>query len=237
MLPRLKWDKSKHTHTSPDVELLYDYLEQFGGICISHTSATTTAGTDWRSLNTRYEPAIEIYQGERMSAECPDCPRFDSTIPYHPVNEKGFYRKALEDGHHLGIIASSDHRSTHISYAMVYAEEFSRDGIMEGLKNRRTYGATDNIILDVKMDGHMMGEAISTKNRVLDIHVIGTDNIKEIVVVKDNKEYSVKHSGKQEVRVQWKDKQESDDESYYYVRIMQENGELAWSSPIFAQHQ
>ncbi len=233
VLQRLKWDKSKHTHTSPDVELLYDYLEQFDGICISHTSATTTAGTDWRSLNTRYEPVIEIYQGERMSAECPDCPRFDSTIPYHPVNEKGFYRKALEDGHHLGIVASSDHRSTHISYAMVYAEEFTREGIMEGLKSRQTYGATDNIVLDVKMDGHMMGEVINTKNKTLDIHVIGTDKIKEIVVVKDNKEYKVDHPGKQEVTVQWKDKQKSEGESYYYVRIMQEDGELAWSSPIW----
>ncbi len=234
MLPRLKWDKSKHPHTSPDVELLYDYLEQFNGICVSHTSATTTAGTDWRSLDTHHEPVNEIYQGERMSAECPTCPRFDSTIPYHPVNKKGFYRNPLEDGHYLGIIASSDHRSTHVSYAMVYAEEFTRDGIMEGLKSRRTYGATDNIVLDVQMDGHMMGEVINTNNRTLDIHVIGTGKIKEIVVIKDNKEYTVAHPGKQEVTVQWKDKQINDGESYYYVRIMQEDGELAWSSPIWA---
>jgi len=234
MLPRLKWDKSKHPHTSPDVELLYDYLEQFNGICVSHTSATTTAGTDWRSLDTHHEPVNEIYQGERMSAECPTCPRFDSTIPYHPVNKKGFYRNPLEDGHYLGIIASSDHRSTHVSYAMVYAEEFTRDGIMEGLKSRRTYGATDNIVLDVQMDGHMMGEVINTNNRTLDIHVIGTGKIKEIVVIKDNKEYTVAHPGKQEVTVQWKDKQINDGESYYYVRIIQEDGELAWSSPIWA---
>lgn len=79
----------------------------------------------------------------------------------------------------------------------------------------------------------MMGEAITTKNKVVDIHVIGTDKIKEIVVVKNNKEYQVKHSGNQEVTVQWKDKQKNDGESYYYVRIMQENGELAWSSPIW----
>jgi hypothetical protein len=233
MLPRFKWDKSKHPHSSPDVELLYKYLEQFDGICISHTSATTTAGTDWRSLNTDHEPVNEIYQGERMSAECPTCPRFDSTIPYHPVNEKGFYREALKDNHYLGIIASSDHRSTHISYAMVYAEEFTREGIMDGLKNRRTYGATDNIVLDVKMDGHFMGEIIKTNNRILDIHIIGTDKIKEIVVVKDNQEFQVKHPGKKEVKVRWKDEKNTDGESYYYVRVLQEDGELAWSSPIW----
>jgi hypothetical protein len=234
MLPRVKYDKSIHPNSSPDVRLLYNYLEQFDGICISHTSATKTAGTDWRELDTDPEPVIEIYQGERMSAECATCPRFNPNIPYHPVNEDGFYRKALEQGHRLGIISSSDHRSTHVSFAMVYTEEFSREGIMEGLKKKRTYGATDNIVLDVRMDGAMMGEVIKSNKREINIQVIGTDNIKEIVVVKNNQEYKVEHDGKKEIKVTWRDDNIAEGESYYYVRVMQEDGNLAWSSPIWA---
>lgn len=234
MLPRVKYNKATADYASPDTRLLYRYLKQFDGICVSHTSATKTAGTDWRELNTDPEPVIEIYQGERMSAECRTCPRFDATIPYHPVNEKGFYRTALQQGHHLGIISSSDHRSTHISFAMVYVEEITREGIMDGLKKRRTYGATDNIVLDVKMNDHFMGDVIKSDTREINIHVIGTDKIKEIVVVKNDKEYEVKHKGKKEVEVSWTDDDVTDQESYYYVRIIQEDGELAWSSPIWA---
>jgi len=233
VLPRVRYDKNIFRESSPDVELLYRYLEQFDGICISHTSATTTAGTDWRSLNTKSEPVIEIYQGERMSAECDSCPRFDASIPYHPVNKYGFYRVALDKGHHLGIISSSDHKSTHMSYAMVYAEEFTREGIMEGLQKRHTYGATDNIILDVKMNGHMMGEVFKADKRNLDVHVIGTDNIKEIVLVKDGIEYPLEFAGGKEVKLSWNDDQIKEGESYYYIRVMQEDGELAWSSPIW----
>jgi hypothetical protein len=116
---------------------------------------------------------------------------------------------------------------------MVYVRDFSRDGIMQGLKERHTYGATDNIVLDVKMNDHLMGDIIETNDRQLDIKVIGTDAIDEIVVVKDDVEYPVKHNGKSEVSVAWKDENISDKESYYYVRIKQKDGELAWSSPIW----
>jgi hypothetical protein len=235
MLPRVRYKKSDfaNTNISPDTRLLYRYLEQFDGICISHTSATKAAGTDWRELNTEHEPVMEIYQGERMSAECRTCPRFRDDLPWFGMNKSGFFRDALAKGHHLGVISSSDHKSTHVSFAMVYVEEFTREGIMDGLKKRHTYGATDNIVLDVKMNGHLMGDVIQSKERKLDIHVTGTDKIKEIVVVKDNKEYKIKHNGKKEVTVSWEDKKITDGESYYYVRVLQENGELAWSSPVW----
>lgn len=238
ILPRMHYNKSDYTDRSPDTEMLYEYLNEYNGICISHTSATKTAGTDWRELNTLHEPVLEIYQGERMSAECITCPRFDGDIPYHPVNEAGTFRNALEKGHHLGVISSSDHKSTHVSYAMVYAEEFSREGIMKGLKNRSSYGATDNIILDVKLDGHLMGSVISTDNRTLEIHVVGTDEIKEIVVIKDNVEHKIKHQKGNVINTTWEDKGKiAEGQSYYYVRVLQKDGELAWSSPIWVLNQ
>jgi hypothetical protein len=233
MLPRVSYNKSEHDYSSPDTRLLYAYLNQFDGLCISHTSAMKTAGTDWRELKTEHEPVLEIYQGERMTAECKTCPRFRDDLPWFPPNYKGLYRAALEKGHHLGVIASSDHKSTHVSFAMVYTGDFSREGIMDGLRKRRSYGATDNIILDVRMDNHMMGEVIQTQNRILDIHVVGTANIKKIVVVKDGKEEAIEHDMSREVTVRWEDKSEDEDMNYYYVRIVQEDGELAWSSPIW----
>jgi redox-regulated HSP33 family molecular chaperone len=149
-------------------------------------------------------------------------------------NNSGFFRDALEKGNYLGVIASSDHKSTHVSFAMVYAEEFSRQGIMDGIKKRHTYGATDNIVLDVRMNGcAMMGDVIKADERRINIYVHGTGKIKDIVLVKDGKEYPLKHSGKKKVKVEWVDENKNENESYYYVRVMQEDGELAWSSPIW----
>ena len=47
---------------------LYQYLKQNDGIAISHTSASNM-GTDWRDNDPEVEPLVEIYQGDRVSAE------------------------------------------------------------------------------------------------------------------------------------------------------------------------
>ena len=51
-----------------DTAMLYDYLKELGGICASHTSATGM-GTDWRDINPKFEPFVEIFQGHRNSYE------------------------------------------------------------------------------------------------------------------------------------------------------------------------
>ena len=65
---------------------------------------------------------------------------------------------AWAKGYKLGIITSSDHGSTHISYAMVYTDDPTRQGILNAIRKRHTYGAMDNIILDVRMGDHFMGD-------------------------------------------------------------------------------
>ena len=46
--------------------------------------------------------------------------------------------------------SSSDHTSTHISYAMVFAEENSREAIVAAMKKRHTYASTTNILAAFK---------------------------------------------------------------------------------------
>ena len=57
-----------------DTLMLYDYLKEHNGICASHTSATGM-GTDWRDVNPKFEPIVEIYQGHRQSYEYLGAPR------------------------------------------------------------------------------------------------------------------------------------------------------------------
>ena len=87
-------------------------------------------------------------------------------IGYQP---EGMVSVAWAKGYKLGMIASSDHCSTHISYALVYTGDPTRQGILDAIRKRHTYGATDNIILDVRMGEHFMGDEFHA-------HAVGADS-------------------------------------------------------------
>ncbi|HYT90585.1 MAG TPA: hypothetical protein VEL76_17895, partial [Gemmataceae bacterium] len=121
---------------TPDTKLLYAYLKHFGGICASHTSATDM-GTDWRDNDPLFEPIVEIYQGHRHNYEhfgAPRSPTEKTQIGgYEPA---GFVSNALEKGYRFGFQSSSDHVSTHMSYAVVLTADVSRQGIIDAFKRR-----------------------------------------------------------------------------------------------------
>ena len=109
--------------------MLYDYLKEHDGICASHTSATGM-GTDWRDNEPEVEPFVEIYQGHRQSYEHLGAPRRprrpgESIGGWQPL---GMVWNALAMQYRLGFQASSDHISTHISYAVALAEDTTRAG-------------------------------------------------------------------------------------------------------------
>src|SRR5260370_33608711 len=59
------------------------------------------------------------------------------------------------------LFASSEHRSTHMSFAAVYTKGIDRESVFEGLRARRTYAATDKLLLDFSIGKHIMGEEIA----------------------------------------------------------------------------
>jgi hypothetical protein len=237
-LPRgdMKGTEEKGT---PDTKVLYAYLKHFGGICASHTSATDM-GTDWRDNNPEFEPVVEIYQGLRHNYEEPKAPRAPTQATniggYRP---KGYVWNALAKGYRLGFQASSDHVSTHISYAVVLTDDASRQGIIDAFKKRHSYGATDNIVLDVRSGDHLMGDAFTTSKRpTLEIKVHGTGPIAKVHVIRDNKYVYSTEPDKAEVSLRYTDMDAKEGKaSYYYVRIEQADGNLAWTSPMWITYK
>ena len=213
-------------------------------ISIPHTSATQM-GTDWRHNDERAERLVEMFQGNRDSYEYLGAPRGATAesitvggyITSGEMRPKGFIWNALAKGYKMGFIASSDHRSTHMSYAAVYTPERSYDGIWESMYARRTYAATDNIIVDFQCDGHAMGEEFAT-GRVprLDVRVIGTARISQIDIVKDNTFVYTAHPDVREITLSYSDPDISRGSHYYYVRVIQEDNNMAWASPIWIDY-
>jgi hypothetical protein len=220
---------------------LYAQLRKERGISMPHSSATAQ-GTDWRDNDPEVEPLIEIYQGYRTSYEYEGAPRAATTLNQHAQKSgwqpEGFWWNALAKGYKLGVQSSSDHWSTHISYACILSESATREGLLDAMRKRHAYAATDNIILDFRAASngttYIMGDAFSTRSAPqLSIHAIGTGAIKQVDIIKNRTFVYTARPGVKEARFEFTDKQLEPGESWYYVRILQEDGQMAWSSPIW----
>ena len=235
-LPRLaKVPDDAPPAPAPDTQMLYKFLRQYDGIVASHTSGTNM-GTDWRDNDPQVEPVVEIYQGDRQNYEMAQAPRSnnedDSIGGWQPL---GFVSNALQKGYRLGFQASSDHISTHMSYCNLWVTEPTRAAVLEAFKKRRVYGATENILADVRSGAHFMGEEFTTSSPPsIDVKLWGTADFAKVHIIKDNQHvYSVEPKSKK-VDFNWRDANaERGKTSYYYVRGEQVDGELVWVSPMW----
>ena len=160
----------------------------------------------------------------------------------------------LNAGYRLGIMASTDNHYGHPGYGYiyfqqdwekqeigtsavaVYAPEHTRESIFHALYDRRCYATTgDRIILDVQADGHPMGsEFRSYTPPEITVEASGTTRIDQVEILKNGKCVHTEKPRQENVKLKWKDTWfQSYRPTSYYVRVIQENNELAISSPIW----
>ena len=224
-----------------DTELLYEEVRSSNGLIIPHTSGHSMFGTDWRANDPELEPVVEIFQGCRTSYEQEGAPyvatEADEARIWSRHKPIGMVANAWAKGYKLGIIASSDHFSTHISYAMVYTQDSSRQGILDAIRKRHTYGATDNIILEVRMGASFMGDEVRLE-QFEPVRVIarGTGEISRVDIIKDSQVVYSVEPGQQNIDFKYNDMDFDQGRHYYYVRLQQQDGMIAWSSPLFVNY-
>ena len=174
-------------------------------------------------------------QAVRRDYERPGMPQWpEAREGQYSLGEENSLWYALARGYKLGFIASSDHASTHLSYACVWATGPSREELFEGLRSRRTYAATDKIILDVRMGDAVMGEECAApETPELTIHVRGTAPIEEIQIIRNREVIFRDSPNRQNVETTFRDDSYSGGTAYYYVRIRQTDNNMAWGSPIW----
>ena len=232
--------KERDGNTGP---ILYPYLKQYKGIATSHTSHTGM-GTDWRDNDGSLEPVVEIFQGARTSAEhegAPLAPTEQRTElhagGYRPL---GFVWNAWKKGYRLGVQSSSDHVSTHTSYSAVIAEGIGREDLVNALRQRHTYAATTNILLDYRLtlDGkpYLQGDiAAGSGIPELTARIVGAGPLKKVDVVRDNQYVYSQQPAGETFDLRFRENELAPGEHYYYVRVEQKDGRMAWSSPIWVK--
>lgn len=195
--------------------------------------------TDWSFYNNEYQRLVEIYS-ICGNSECGG---------NHSVQH------ALMNGHKLGVIAGGDAHYDppgNAGLTMVYAKRLDRKSIFEALKDRHCYATTGKrIFLYFAVNGHIMGsEIVLTKSslrhneRKIEIQVAGTGKIEKIAIVRNNVDIYINEPSAYKTKFKFVDKDDfeaaADDipnfagaTIFYYVRVVQEDGACAWSSPVW----
>jgi Protein of unknown function (DUF3604) len=210
-------------------------------------------GADWRGIDPQVYRVMEVYS-QHGSAEYPGCPR---QIPYltgqlqktSTGNMNATFQETLSRGIKLGVTAGSDShagrpglsnwtrvgRTYNGGLTAVFAEEKTRSDIWKALYERRCYGTTGpRIYLEFSVNGRPMGSELRAEKRELNIYCIGVRPLAIVEVIKNNRVIHSVSGSPVECFFAVDDLPEKE-EDFYYIRLTQDDGEMAWSSPIWVK--
>ncbi len=176
-----------------DVARLRDFCIEEQALMIPHHLAYPKGrrGVNWACFDEACTPVVEIYS-EHGNSE-------DDRGPFNYFSHSmggretaNTARAALESGLRFGFVGSSD---DHAGFPGAYGEglmaalvsDFTREGIFEAIRARRTYALTgDRIELDFTVDGAPMGSTVTAGNRAeVAFAVHGRDELDVVEIIQD----------------------------------------------------
>ena len=211
-------------------------------VTIPHHTADKVHPLDWNVTDPKYVTTVEIFQC-RGNNEYPGCPRERNLSRHTPTQYKHAYIDyALRaKKYKMGFIASGDHNSMGIGVAGLWVKELNRKGILEALQNRRTFATTgDKMFVDLSLNGVPMG-SVSKSNKIpeLIVYVVGQYPLEKVEILRNSKVIQTFDMEEDIFKFQegFRDENFSDEIEilYYYVRAIQRNEAIAWSSPIWVE--
>lgn len=205
--------------------------------------------------NENFDRLIEIYSCWGFSESSYDLQeKFNTGVSRTEYNT---VRDHLNNGRKYGIICSSDAHDGHPGLSQgtekrsqlyhylgsgrvaVVVDKFDRNSIFYALKNRKAYGTTgEPILLEYRLGDAEMGETIEElqySKLPVNLNIVGTTPLRNIEVVSN--EGVVFKANLDGINRDRNFKLVKDivvkNKSYYYIRVEQDDGERAWSSPIW----
>ncbi|MHC1591310.1 MAG: DUF3604 domain-containing protein, partial [Candidatus Helarchaeales archaeon] len=117
----------------------------------------------------------------------------------------------------------------------VYARELTRETLWESFLKRRIYGTTGaRIVLEFWIDDHFMGDEFTTKKPPkINFKILSKKALKSVDIIRNGKifrRFKVKSRSFQDEIM---DEHPRANFNYYYLRVIREDKEMAWSSPIW----
>jgi len=218
---------------------LLNLLKKTNGLMFAHhITRVWSGGTKWDKLDEKVEPCIEI---------CSHWGRFEYYHNFGHITAGEEVRgcsvqEILAKGHKLGFIGGSDsHELCHQKNdgtTLMYLPSLTRKSIFEALKKRRVYASTGiKIYIDLRVDGHLMGEEYTTVEypRIF-VQVKSVDTLEEISIIRNNKDIFSRSCSEKCEKFWYIDKEIEKGKNYYYLRTTQKDKNRAWSSPVWVRY-
>jgi hypothetical protein len=224
---------------------LWNALRGRDALTFAHHSAGGPVPTDWSfAPDPVLEPVTEI-ASVHGSSEALDSPK-----PIYDPVPGNFVRDELDRGYRFGFVGSGDSHDGHPGLpqlvgpsgglAAIWSDALTREGVFEALRARRVYATNGpRIWLRVSLAGHRMGESLAASSLGTDaelvVQAVAPEPIERIDVVHAGRvETSAPGGGKREISLRWVAPALRAGE-YLYVRVVQQDGGAAWSSPFYLE--
>jgi hypothetical protein len=127
---------------------------------------------------------------------------------------------------------------------VILAHELTRHSLYQALYERRCYATSGvPIELDFRINGELMGSEITTDTvPKVEAKIKGTAPIRSVDLIRSGYGHaglqSREGAGLTEISFSFEDKIIiPGEEHYYYLRVSQEDGNMAWSSPIWLRYE
>jgi hypothetical protein len=187
---------------------------------------------DWSAINHKYQRIVEICQA-RGSFEVPgvreDC---GSSV-----------QTALSKGHRLGFVGSTDTHSGRPgngpARCAIISPELSRAPLWDAMHDRSCYATSGkHILVFFTLNDEPMGSEIEVEGRntprQIEWRVIGTGPIERVDLLRNNEVVkSWDGGGRDDLSGTFTAPEAQARTEWWYLRAIQEDTEMAWSSPIW----
>jgi len=213
-------------------------------------------GLLWEHHDPSVERFIEVYSmwGASDFRANPLVPRFARE------NERGMtFNEVLRSGAKLGFTAGGDCHEGRVGFSQEDPEgqgnrphtfaavlffrcgmtaallpSLDRRALIGALRLRRTYATTGaRILLDFSVSGSPMGSEVSAREVVCRAKVHGVGPLRRIDVLRDGTIVHSADTDALDAEVAWRDPEPGAGEHYYYLHVVQADGEQAWSTPVW----
>jgi hypothetical protein len=204
----------------------------------NHPTAVNSAGTEFGHFN---DPVCDKIVGfELWNKDVPFSAYYYNEGYDSNDNHKGAFDEALTRGWKVGAAGGSDNHEGTWGTAndfrlAILADSLTRADLYAALKARRFFSTLDkNIALSFAIGGREMGSTVAAGSDELRIQASDGDNEVFSQVVLFDKSHTIRRTWNPQSRnVDISDSLEISDGDYYYVKITQEDGNEAISSPIW----
>ncbi len=225
---------------------LWQALRGKAAVTVAHHSAGGPIATDWTIVpDPILEPITEVVSVHGVSEAA------DSPSVIYKAKPHNFVRDALARGYRFGFVGSGDSHDGHPGLAhlgsggtggvaAILAKSLTRAAVLEAIRQRRVYATSGpRIFLRTALGEHPMGSTVAASALANDpppslyVRAIGTAPIEWLDLVRSG-EVARTEVGASELETVVELSNLGAGE-YVYVRIVQSDGGLAWSSPIYIE--